>query len=41
LLSNNTLLKEIGSKAASYVKDNAGATIATLSILQEKRLLTN
>ena len=41
LLSNETLLKEMGSKAAIYVKDNAGATNATLSIIQEKRLLTN
>jgi len=41
LLSNETLLKELGSKAAIYVKDNAGATNATLSIIQEKRLLTN
>ncbi len=31
----------MGSKAANYVKENAGATNATLSILQEKRLLTN
>jgi 3-deoxy-D-manno-octulosonic-acid transferase len=41
LLSNETLLKEMGSKAAIYVKNNAGATNATLSIIQEKRLLTN
>ena len=41
LLSNETLLKELGSKAAIYVKNNAGATNATLSIIQEKRLLTN
>ena len=41
LLSNENLLKEMGIKAASYVKDNSGATNATLSIIQEKRLLTN
>jgi 3-deoxy-D-manno-octulosonic-acid transferase len=41
LLSNENLLKEMGNKAASYVKDNAGATDTTLSIIQEKRLLTN
>ena len=41
LLSNNTILKEMGNKAANYVNDNAGATNASLSILQEKRLLTN
>jgi 3-deoxy-D-manno-octulosonic-acid transferase len=41
LLSNENLMKEMGDKAASYIKDNAGATHATLSIIQEKRLLTN
>ncbi|MFZ9146867.1 MAG: hypothetical protein ACO21H_06420, partial [Sediminibacterium sp.] len=41
LLSNESLLKEMGSKAANYVREHSGATNATLSILQEKRLLTN
>lgn len=41
LLSNETMLKEVGEKAAKYVKKNAGATNATLAIIQEKRLLTN
>ena len=41
LLSDKTQLQNMGSKAATYVKENAGATNATLSILQEKRLLTN
>ncbi len=41
LLSNKTLLKEMGGKAANYVIVHSGATKTTLSILQEKRLLTN
>lgn len=41
LISNETLLKEMGNKAVNYVKANGGATNATLFILQEKRLLTN
>lgn len=41
LLANNSLRNDIGNKAANYVKENAGATNATLAIIQEKRLLTN
>jgi 3-deoxy-D-manno-octulosonic-acid transferase len=41
LIVDKTQLQNMGSKAANYVKENAGATNATLSILQEKRLLTN
>jgi 3-deoxy-D-manno-octulosonic-acid transferase len=41
LIADKTQLQNMGSKAANYVKENAGATNATLSILQEKRLLTN
>jgi len=41
LLLNERLLKEMGNKAANYVREHSGATNATLSILQEKRLLTN
>ena len=41
LLANNSSRKDMGEKAANYVIENAGATNATLSIIQEKRLLTN
>lgn len=41
LLANSITLKEMGEKAGNYVKDNAGATKATLAVIQEKRLLTN
>ena len=41
LLSNENVMKEMGHKAANYVSENAGATNATLSIFQEKRLLIN
>lgn len=41
LLANKSMQIEIGGKAAKYVKDNAGATKATLAFIQEKRLLTN
>ena len=41
LIADKSQLQNMGSKAANYVKENAGATNATLSILQEKRLLTN
>ena len=41
LLANNSSRKDMGEKAANYVKENAGATNATLTIIQEKRLLTN
>ena len=41
LIADKTQLQNMGSKAVTYVKEHAGATNATLSILQEKRLLTN
>ena len=41
LLVNNSSRKDMGEKAANYVIENAGATNATLAIIQEKRLLTN
>ena len=41
LLVNNSSRKDMGEKAANYINENAGATNATLAIIQEKRLLTN
>ena len=41
LITNNSSRKDMGEKASNYVKENAGATKATLAIIQEKRLLTN
>lgn len=41
LLSNQTLLKQSGTIAGKYVREQAGATAIILDYIQAKRLLTN